>query len=117
MVLAAATPGVLVTLVVGGFIWVLAPVTVVIAFLLSTRITYGRKVTRTAFAAVLAFLGLVGLVSVVTADGLFTDWWDTVAGWACFASWVILVTTVIAVYRALKQGNPDPPPTPRVSLR
>ena len=116
-VLAAATPGVLVTLVVGGFIWVLAPVTVVIAFLLSSRITYGRKTTRTAFAAVLAFLGLVGLLSLVTADGLFTAWWDSVAGWACFGSWVMLVATVIAVYRALKQGNPDPPSTPRVSLR
>ena len=116
-VLAAATPGVLVTLVVGSFIWVLAPVTMIIAFLLSSRITYGRKATRTAFAAVLAFLGLVGLLSLVTADGLFTDWWDTVAGWACFGSWVMLVATVIAVYRALKQGHPDPPSTPRGSLR
>lgn len=116
-VLAAATPGVLVTLVVGGFIWVLAPVTVVIAFLLSSRITYGRKATRTAFAAVLAFLGLVGLLSLVTADGLFTDWWDSVAGWACFGSWVMLAATVVAVYRALKLGKPDPPSTPRVSLR
>ena len=75
--LAAATPGVLVTLVVGGFVWVLAPVTVIIAFVLSGRIMYGRKVIRTTFAAVLAFLGLVGLLSVVTADGLFAQWWDT----------------------------------------
>ena len=112
-VLAAVTPGVLLTLVIGGFIAVLAPVTIVVAFLLSSRMTYGRKVTRTAFAAVLAFLGLVGLLSLITADGLFSQWWDTVAGWACFGSWVMIVAAVIAGYRALKQGRPDPPPTPR----
>ncbi|HEU5484076.1 MAG TPA: hypothetical protein VFU98_04145 [Microlunatus sp.] len=116
-VLAAATPGVLVTLAVGALIWVLAPVTVIVGFLLTSRMTHGRKPTRTAFAAVLAFLGLVGLLSLVTADGLFADWWDSVAGWACFGSWVLLVVTVVAVYRALKLGSPDPPPTPRVSLR
>jgi hypothetical protein len=116
-VIAAATPGVLVTLVVGGFIWVLAPVTIIVAFLLTTRTTYGRRPTRTAFAAVLSFLGLVGLLSLVTADGVFADWWDTVAGWACFGSWVALVATLIAVYRAVKLGRPDPPPAPRVSLR
>lgn len=112
-VLAAVTPGVLVTLVVGGFIAVLAPVTIVVAFLLASRMTYGRRITRTAFAAVLAFLGLVGLLSLVTADGLFSQWWDTVAGWACFGSWVMVVASAIAAYRALQQGRPDPPPTPR----
>ena len=116
-VLAAVTPGVLLTLVVGGFIWVLAPVTMVVAFVLSGRMLYGRKVTRTAFAAVLAFLGLVGLLSLITADGSFSQWWDTVAGWACFGSWVMVVASTIAAYRALKQGRPDPPPTARVSIR
>jgi hypothetical protein len=116
-VLAAATPGVLLTLVVGGFVWVLAPVTIVVAFVLSGRMLYGRKVTRTAFAAVLSFLGLVGLLSLITADGLFSQWWDTVAGWACFGSWVMVLASTIATYRALKQGRPDPPPTPRVGIR
>lgn len=104
-VLAAATPGVLVTLVIGAFIWVLAPVTVIIAFLLTGRMTYGRKPTRTTFAAVLAFLGLVGLLSLVTAADSFSDWWDSVAAWACFGSWVLLVATVVAVYRELRRAH------------
>ncbi|HEY5784754.1 MAG TPA: hypothetical protein VIT65_08250 [Microlunatus sp.] len=116
-VLAAATPGVLLTLMVGGFVWIIAPVTIVVAFVLSGRIGYGRKATRTAFAAVLSFLGLVGLLSLITADGSFSQWWDTVAGWACFGSWVMVVSSAIAAYRALKLGRPDPPPTPRVSSR
>ncbi|HVK36095.1 MAG TPA: hypothetical protein VM428_10590, partial [Microlunatus sp.] len=116
-VIAAATPGVLLTLVVGGFVWVLAPVTIIVAFVLAGRMFYGRKVTRTAFAAVLSFLGLVGLLSLITADGSFSQWWDTVASWACFGSWVMIVASTIAAYRALKQGRPDPPPTPRVSIR
>lgn len=114
-VLAAATPGVLICLVIGGFIWVLAPITLLLAFVLSGRMTYGRTVTRTAFAAVLAFLGLVGLLSLVTADGLFSVWWDILAGWACFTSWVMLAITGIASYRALRQGRPDPPRIPRGS--
>lgn len=116
-VLTAATPGMLVTLAVGAFLWVLAPVTLVLAFVLSSRMTYGRKPTRTAYAAVLAFLGLVGVLSLITADGFFSDWWDSVAGWACFGSWVMIVATIIAVYRALKQGRPDPPPVSRLSRR
>ncbi|HYI52434.1 MAG TPA: hypothetical protein VEX57_00600 [Microlunatus sp.] len=116
-VFAAATPGLLLTLVVGGFVWLLAPVTITVAFVLSGRMLYGRKVTRTAFAAVLSFLGLVGLLSLITADGSFSQWWDTVAGWACFGSWVMVLASAIAAYRALKQGRPDPPPTPRASIR
>lgn len=112
-VLTAVTPGVGIGLVIGGFIATLAPVTLVVAFLLSSRMTYGRKATRTAFAAVLAFLGLVGLLSLITADGAFSQWWDTVAAWACFGSWVMIVAATVAAYRALKQGRPDPPPTPR----
>lgn len=116
-VLAAATHGVLITLALGGFIWVLAPVTVVVAFVLTGRISYGRKIVRTAFAAVLAFLGLVGVVALVTADGQFSLWWNTVAGWACFGSWVLIVATIVGVAHAVKQGRPDPPPAGRVDLR
>lgn len=108
-VLTAATPGVLIALVVGGFIWVLAPITLVIAFVLTRRMTYARKAAHTAFAAAMACLGIVGLVSIFTADGLFLDWWDSVARWGCVASWVMLVVVLILVYRAVKQGRPDPP--------
>ena len=116
-VLAAATPGMLVTLVVGGFIWVLAPVTLVVAFLLSARMSYGRKATRAAYAIVLGLLGVIGLLALLTADGLFSQWWGTVAGWACFFSWVTAVTAVVAAYRALKLGRPDPPTPSRRPYR
>lgn len=112
-VLAAVTPGVLITLVIGGLIWTLAPVTVVVAYLLTGRMTYGRTPTRATFGAVLGLLGAVGLLALVTADGLFSQWWATLAGWACFGSWVLLAATIIAAYRALKQGRPDPPPGSR----
>lgn len=114
-VVAALTPGVLITLVLGGFIWILAPVTLIVAFLLSSRMTYGRKPTRTVFAAVLAFVGLAGLLSLITADGVFSQWWETVAGWACAGSWATVVAALICVHRALKLGRPDPPPTRRSS--
>ncbi|MFT4166787.1 MAG: hypothetical protein QM650_16240 [Microlunatus sp.] len=112
-VLAAATPGVLITLAIGGLIWILAPVTVVVAYLLAGRMTYGRTPTRATFGAVLGLLGAIGLLALVTADGLFSQWWDTVAGWACFGSWVLIAAAVISAYRALRQGRPDPPPGSR----
>lgn len=116
-VLAAVTPGVLISLAIGGLIWMLAPVTVVLAYLLTGRMTYGRTPTRTAFGIVLGLLGAVALLALVGADGLYLQWWDTLAGWACFGSWVLLVTAIIAAHRALKQGRPDPPPVNRRSLR
>ena len=119
-VLAAVTPGVLITLALGGLIWVLAPVTVVLAYLLTGRMTHGRTPTRATFGVVLGLLGAVGLLALVSADGLFSLWWNTLAAWACFGSWVLLVAAIIAAYRALKQGHPDPPPgtrRPRGPLR
>lgn len=112
-VLAAVTPGVLISLAIGGLIWTLAPVTVVLAYLLTGRMTHGRTPTRATFGVVLGLLGAVGLLALVSADGLFSQWWDTVAAWACFGSWVLLVASIIAAYRALQQGRPDPPPGPR----
>ncbi|HET8971230.1 MAG TPA: hypothetical protein VFN19_09240 [Candidatus Nanopelagicales bacterium] len=116
-VLAAATPGVLLTLAVGAIISVLAPVMVVVAFLLTTRMTYGRKATQIAFVAVSSFLGLVALLALITADGVFADWWSTVAAWACFGSWVLLVASLVVVYRAVKLGRPDQPRMPRLPPR
>lgn len=116
-VLAAVTPGVLITLAIGGLIWTLAPVTVVLAYLLTGRMTYGRRPTRATFGVVLGLLGAVGLLALVSADGLFSQWWAALAGWACFGSWVLLVAAVIAAYRALQQGRPDPPPGSRRPLR
>ena len=116
-VLAAATPGVVICLAIGGLIWVLAPVTVVLAFFLTGRIRYGRTPSRAAFGIALALLGSVGLLALVSADGLFSQWWDMVAGWACFASWALIVTVIVAAYRAVKQGRPDPLPPRRRTLR
>lgn len=116
-VLAAVTPGVAISLLIGGVLWTLAPVTVVLAYLLAGRMTHGRTPTRTVFGIVLGLLGAVGLLALVSADGLFSRWWDTLAGWACFGSWALLVTAIIAAYRALKQGRPDPPPVSRRRLR
>ena len=112
-VLAAVTPGVLITLALGGLIWLLAPVTVVLAYLLTGRMTYGRTPTRATFGVVLGLLGAVGLLALVSADGLFSVWWDTVAGWACFGSWVLIVAAISWAYRALRQGRPDTPPGTR----
>lgn len=116
-VLAAATPGLVVTLVVGGLVWVLAPVTVVLAALLARRMTHGRRASRIAFGAVFALLALVGLVGFVTADGVFSLWWDNIARWACLGSWVLLAATLMAAYHGLRHARPDLPPPGHNRLR
>ena len=112
-VLAAATPGVLITLVVGGLIWILAPITVVLALLLTGRMTYGRRQARLAFTIALSLGGLYGIATLLTSDGNYAQWWDSLAGWLCFGSWLLVASVLIVAYQELQKGRPDPPPGAR----
>ena len=70
---------------VGGLIFPLAPVMIMVAVFLSTRVRVAQRAVRTMFrtaAGVVGFLAVVGLFrSVFEGD----PWWSFVAGWSAAA--------------------------------
>jgi hypothetical protein len=100
------TPGVLICLVIGGFIYLLAPITLVLAYALSSRIPVAQPRIRRSFLAALSIVGVVAFFAALLGDLSFTQWWGVVGLWALMASWVVLVVTWLTVSRAV-----GPPPS------
>lgn len=109
-VVTAATPGLLICLVIGGLIYLLAPIMLGLAFVLSSRVKVAQQQIRQGFYVALGFLGFFALAGLVTGRLWFTDWWSFVGGWSLAICWAMLVTVLLRVYRALKRRTPTPPP-------
>ncbi|MFC7620281.1 hypothetical protein [Microlunatus sp. GCM10028923] len=105
-VLKAATPGVLITLGIGGFIYLVAPLTLGIAFALANRITVAKEAVRRVFLVGLGVLAFFALVGALTNGDSFVDWWSFVGWWAVLISWCVGIALLIVIYRALR--NPGP---------
>jgi hypothetical protein len=102
----AATPGLLICLAIGGFIYIFAPIMLVVAFFLSQRVLVAAEQIRRAFLTAIGFLGIFALVGLMGGRSWFTDWWAFVGVWALVISWTLLITVPVVVYRALKNGAP-----------
>ncbi len=107
----AATPGLCICLAVGGLIYPLAPVMLIVAVVLSTRVQVAQRAVRTAFriaAGAVGFFAVVGLFrSVIDGD----PWWSFVAGWSAGICWAMLGVLLLVVWQALTRPAPPPPPT------
>ncbi|MFP5281995.1 MAG: hypothetical protein ACLGIF_00920 [Actinomycetes bacterium] len=104
-VLEAATPGLVVTLLIGGVIYLLAPLTLIVAFGLAQRVRVAVAGVRRAFAIALGVLAFGSLLSGMSAllDGTgFGGWWASTGTWALLISWVVLLVTVGLVAHGLR---------------
>jgi hypothetical protein len=114
-VVEAATPGLCICLALGGLIYVLAPIMLVIAVFLSTRVTVAQRALRTAFraaAGAVAFFAVVGLVRTVFNGD---PWWSFVSGWSAGICWLMLGVLLLVVWQALVRPAPPTPPAPPTS--
>jgi hypothetical protein len=108
-VLDAATPGLCMCLLIGGLVYVLAPIFLCISVGLASRVKVATAEVRRAHVfgvVVLAVLGILGSLIVGTD---FSEWWRFVGQWALFICWVLLVATLVMIYRRLKAEAPPPP--------
>lgn len=112
-VFAAATPGMLICLVVGGIIPVVAPVLLGIALGLSSRVSVAKPQIRRAFTIAVSVVGLFAVIGALTNQTGFGDWWSFVGRWSLAACWVMVVASVVLVYRGLKSGSGPDEPSPR----
>lgn len=108
----AATPGLCICLAVGGLIYVFAPIMLVVAVLLSTRVQVAQRAVRTAFrvaAGAVGFFAVVGLFRTVL-DG--DPWWHFVSLWSLLICWIMLGVLLLVVWQALTRPGPRQPPPP-----
>jgi hypothetical protein len=99
---AAATPGVCICLAVGGFVYLLAPIMLGVAFALSGRVKVATATVRRALLTGVIVLGVVALIGALTNNTGFADWWATVGVWALLICWLMLGAVLFIVYRGLK---------------
>lgn len=111
-VLAAATPGLLIVLAIAVLFKVLAPVLLVVAFVLCRRVKVGGAGVRRGFAVALGSVGGFAVLGLFTNPLGFGDWWSFLGVWSEIASLAMLVVTVLVVRQALRQGEQPTAPPP-----
>lgn len=113
----AATPGLLLVLALAVVIQVLAPVLLVVAFLLARRVLVARVAVQRAFVVALGTLGTFAVIGFFFAPLGFGDWWSFLGNWSRLVSLGVLISTVLFVRRALADGEDPTPPTPPPTYR
>lgn len=112
-VLSAATPGLLICLLVGGFLYLVSPIMLGVAFALSGRVRAAATTVRRALLIAVVVLGVLALIGALTNDTGFADWWGFVGGCALVICWLMLGAVLLLVYRGLKNpGGPAPNRSP-----
>jgi hypothetical protein len=113
-VLEAITPGVYISLAIGGFVYLLAPIMLGVAFALSSRMAVGGEQGRRAFATAFFVVGFFAVVGVLNIPTSFGDWWSFVGVWSLIICWLVLIAIALIVRAELQRraaGQP-PPPSP-----
>jgi hypothetical protein len=107
-VLTATTPGLIICLVIGGFLGLLAPLMLVISALLANRVKAGESNVRRAFG--IAVTCLIA-AAVYTGSGAysFSEWWAGLGLIALVFCWLMVVVVLVIVHRALKDPGSAAP--------
>lgn len=104
----AATPGVLVPLLIGMFFGWLSILMLAISFALSARIPYRRDVIRRAYTWALVVLGVIGAWSIVSSGYDSDQLFDALSGGAQVVCIILPIVVGLIVGAALRAGErPD----------
>ena len=107
----AATPGLLICLALGGFIYVIAPVMLAVSFGLASRVKVGQAQVRRGFVIGSVLWVLIAIIVALANDAGFGGWWTTAGAWAVVVCWSMFLATLLIVHRNLKAGARPAPPT------
>ena len=108
-VVEAATPGLCICLAIGGLIYVLAPIMLIVALILSTRVQVAQVAVRVSFRVAAGVVGLFAVVGLFRSVFYGDPWWSFVGLWSLLVCWVMLGVTLLIVWQAL--SRPQTPPS------
>jgi hypothetical protein len=104
-VLAGITPGVAITIAIGMIFGWAAPFTLIVGFVLSSRIGYRREAVHRTWQLTGFALLAIGMVSIAAAGSDLDALFGSIAGACQFASWVVAVALIAIVVSALRAGE------------
>jgi hypothetical protein len=107
-VLTAATPGLIVCLVIGGVLALLAPIMLVISALLANRVRAGESTVRRAFGIAVTCLIAAAVYTGSNAYS-FNEWWAGLGLIGLVSCWVMVVVVLVIVRRALQDPGSAAP--------
>ena len=108
-VIDAATPGLCMALIIGGLIYLLSPIMLCICLGLAGRVRVATAEVRRAHVFGVVVLGIMSVLGMLIVDTGFGDWWRFIGQWGLLISWVLLVGTLVTIYRRLKSEAIHPP--------
>lgn len=103
--LAAITPGVAITMAIGMILSWAAPFTLVIAFVLSSRIGYRREAVHRTWQFTGFGLLAIGMISIAGSGSDLDVLFASIAATCQLASWVVAVALLLIVGSALRAGE------------
>jgi hypothetical protein len=109
-VLDAVTPGVYITLAIGGLVYLISPIMLAVAFALSSRMEVGAQHARRAFTTASFVVGFFAVVGVLNAPVSFGDWWSSVGLWSLITCWLVLLAVSLSVHSELRRRAADQTP-------
>jgi hypothetical protein len=96
-------------LIIGGLVYVLAPIFLCVSVGLAGRVKVAAAEVRRAHIFGIVALAILGVLGSLIVGTDFGEWWRFVGQWALLICWVLLVTTLVTIYRRLKPQAPSPP--------
>ncbi|MBK8448244.1 MAG: hypothetical protein IPL41_16580 [Micropruina sp.] len=106
----AATPGVMIPLIIGALINPLSLVLLGAAALLASRVRYRLPQVRRVFAWGFGFLAAVGVLSLYNSDFELETTWSVLSGWAQVLCWIMPIVVLLQVGAGIRAHEPPSRP-------
>lgn len=106
----AATPGVMITLIVGALLSPLSVAMVALSGLLASRVQYRVGQVRRSYLWVGGLLAVIATFSLLSNDFDLSTAWGVVAGWAQLACWILPVVVMLQVGAGIRANEPPQRP-------
>lgn len=107
---AAATPGVIVPLIVGALFSGLSVMMLALSFSLTSRVTHRRNQVRIAYGVAGLALLAIGAVSLLDPAIDLPMLWDVISQWAQYVCWPLPVALLLICGAGLRAGEPPERP-------
>ena len=106
----AATPGVIIPLLVGALVSPLSLVMLVLSSVLAARVRYRRDQVRRSYVWAGTILAFTGVLSLLSSDFDFETAWGVLSGWAQLACWVLPIVVLLQVGAGIRANEPPQRP-------
>lgn len=101
-----ATPGVMLTLLIGALINPVAPAMLALAGVLASRVKYRTAQVRRSFLWAAGLVVAFGVFSMFSGDFDLSIAWEVMSGWSQVVCWILLIAVPLQVGAGIRANEP-----------